>query len=461
MKATPPARQKASPKGPRRDRKKSKSDPNKPKRRKVRTAWPTINYKRLWTGDHRDEVDARFRNELGDEEGRRRYFITREDAAIFAEQMAAERKNRGREVLGLTGQQQQQALRALSLIKDHKLDVSLDEAVKGYIRHIAKTEQPLPIAELVQRFLQYKRNNPSRELSKRHIDDLRQCLDVFVSGRSAVSDAKGYLKEIQGLGDRMAHEIGHREIESWLMALPHGRTTRSKYRTHLSSLFRYALNNGVIGTNPIDRVAKMGIEEPPKGILTPDQTRRLLANADPSIVPALALCSFAGLRPESDTCRLDWSDIHLLKETITDHAGNKVKSYGHVDIRKSKGPGAERLVSITENLYEWLKRTRPASGSGPVFASYDRLNELIKAAAKSAGITHWPHDGMRHSFCSYHFAAFRNEALTMALSGHRCVTTFRRHYCRPIPQKVAFEFWKITPPKGASNIIPIAIEVAA
>ena len=218
MKTTPPARQKTSPKGPRRDREKSKSDPNKPKRRKVRTAWPTINYKRLWTGSDRYEVDARFRNELGDQEGRRRYFITREDAVIFAEQMAAERKNKGREVLGLTGQQQQQALRALSLIKDHKLDVSLDEAVKGYIRHIAKTEQPLPIAELVQRFLQYKRNNPSRELSKRHIDDLRQCLDVFVSGRSAVSDAKGDLKEIQGLGDRMAHEIGHKEIESWLMA---------------------------------------------------------------------------------------------------------------------------------------------------------------------------------------------------------------------------------------------------
>ena len=461
MKTTPPARQIASSSVASRGRKKSKPDPNKPKRRKVRTAWPCINYKKLWTGEHRYEVDARFRNALGKEEGRRRYFITREEAIIFAEQMAVERKDRGREVLGLTGHQQQQALRALQLIKDHKLDVTLEEAVKGYIRHIAKTEEPLPVAELVQRFLRYKGNNPSRALSKRHIDDLRQCLDVFVSGRTAVLDATGLPREVKGLGDRMAHEIGHAEIEAWLMALPHGRTTRSKYRTHLSSLFRYALNNGVIGTNPIDRVAKMGVDEPPKGILTPDQTRRLLSKAEPSIVPALALCLFAGLRPESDACRLDWSDIHLVKETITDHLGNKVKSYGHVDVRKSKGPGAERLVAIMSNLYEWLKRTRPASGSGPVCGSYDRLNELLKTAAKSAGITHWPHDGMRHSFCSYHFAAFRNESATMALSGHRCVTTFRRHYCRPISQKVAFEFWKITPPKGAANIIPMEFEVAA
>ena len=441
----------------------AEADLNKPKRRKVRTAWPCINYKKLWTGDCRYEVDARFRNALGEMEGRRRYFNTREEAMILAEQLAIERKDKGREALGLTGSQQQQALRALAILKDYKLNLTLEEAIKGYIRHVAKTEVPLTVTKLVERFLEYKRNNPKRALSKRHIDDLRQRLDVFVIGRSAVLAADGKFKvnEIQSFGGRMAHEIGHKEIEAWLMSLPHGRTTRAKYRTHLCALFSYALDNGVIGSNPLDRVAEMGVEDPPKEILTPEQARRLLSEADPSIVPALALCLFAGLRPESDACRLDWSDIHLVKEIITDHVGNKVKSYGHVDVRKSKGPGAERLVAITSNLYEWLKRTRPVSRSGPVCISYDRLNNLMKTAAKRAGITHWPHDGMRHSFCSYHFAAFRNEATTMALSGHRSVTTFRRHYCRPIPQKTAFEFWKITPPKGASNIIPIEIEVAA
>jgi integrase len=60
---------------------------------------------------------------------------------------------------------------------------------------------------------------------------------------------------------------------------------------------------------------------------------------------------------------------------------------------------------------------------------------------------------MRHSFCSYHFAAYRDEHATMAQSGHRSVTTFRRHYCKPIQQKVAFAFWKIRPSGGAAKIV--------
>jgi integrase len=197
----------------------------------------------------------------------------------------------------------------------------------------------------------------------------------------------------------------------------------------------------------------MAAGEPPREILTPAQAEALLKCADPSIRAALALGLFAGLRPESEICRLNWSLIHLVQETITDPAGNKVKSFGHIDVRESKGVGGERLVQITQNLYAWLKQVRPASGTGPVSVGYDRLNELIKVAARMAGIERWPHDGMRHSFCSYHFAAYRDEHATMAQSGHRSVSTFRRHYCKPIQQKVAYAYWKIRPAGGVAKIV--------
>jgi integrase len=60
---------------------------------------------------------------------------------------------------------------------------------------------------------------------------------------------------------------------------------------------------------------------------------------------------------------------------------------------------------------------------------------------------------MRHSFCSYHFAAYRDEHATMAQSGHRSVSTFRRHYCKPIQQKVAYAYWKIRPAGGVAKIV--------
>jgi integrase len=402
----------------------------------IRETWPKIRKRPLGGGGIAFEIDCRYTDAAGNPAGKRYRETSEEAAIILAEQKAHSRANEGKVLISLTTDQQRQSVRAFDVLKSHGISMDLDDVVKAYIKYVAKTEEPLTVLELVPRFLAHKRNNPKRELSKRHLYDLRLRLDQFCNGRGV---------GVTGFAKRMAHEIGHKEIESWLMGLPYNRTTRAKYRTHLSALFNFAKKNGIVGENPMDRVAAMAAGEPPRGILSPDDAQALLESADPSIRAALAIGLFAGLRPESEICRLDWSQVHVLQETITDPSGNKVKSYGHIDVRVSKGPGGERLVQITPNLHAWLKRSRPKGGRGPVCVGYDRLNELIKQAATAAGIKDWPHDGLRHSFCTYHFAAYRQEQSTMAQSGHRSVSTFRRHYCKPIPQKVAFEYWKIRP----------------
>jgi site-specific recombinase XerD len=410
----------------------------------IRETWPKIRKRPLAGGKFVFEIDCRYLDAGGRSAGKRYREATEDAALILAEQKAQSRTNEGKVLISLSTDQQRQAVRAFDVLKAHGVAMDLEDVAKAYLKHVAKTEEPLSVEKLVERFLAHKRKNPKRELSKRHLDDLRLRLDQFCNGRGA---------GVVGFAERMAHEIGHKEIEAWLMGLPYNRTTRAKYRTHLSALFNFAKQNGIAGENPMERVAAMAAGEPPREILTPAQAEALLKCADPSICAALALGLFAGLRPESEICRLDWSLIHLVQETITDPAGNKVKSYGHIDVRESKGVGGERLVQITPNLYAWLKRARPASGTGPVSVGYDRLNELIKVAAKTAGIERWPHDGMRHSFCSYHFAAYRDEHATMAQSGHRSVSTFRRHYCKPIQQKVAFAYWKIRPTAGVGKIV--------
>jgi integrase len=402
----------------------------------LRETWPKIRKRPLAGGKFVFEVDCRYLDAGGRAAGKRYREATEDAALVLAEQKAQSRTNEGKVLISLTTDQQRQAVRAFDVLKAHGVSMALEDVAKAYVKHVAKTEEPLMVVDLVARFLVYKRNNPKRELSKRHLDDLRLRLDQFCNGRGV--GVTGFVK-------RMAHEIGHKEIEAWLMGLPYNRTTRAKYRTHLSALFNFAKKNGIVGENPLERVAAMAAGEPPREILTPAQAEALLECADSSIRAALALGLFAGLRPESEICRLDWSLIHLVQETITDPAGNKMKSYGHIDVRESKGVGGERLVQIAPNLYAWLKRARPASGTGAVAVGYDRLNELIKLAARTAGIESWPHDGMRHSFCSYHFAAYRDEHATMAQSGHRSVSIFRRHYCKPIQQKVAYTYWKIRP----------------
>jgi hypothetical protein len=44
----------------------------------------------------------------------------------------------------------------------------------------------------------------------------------------------------------------------------------------------------------------------------------------------------------------------------------------------------------------------------------------------------------------------------MAQTGHRSITTFRRHYRRPERQKVAYDYWKIVPTKNPENVISLS-----
>ena len=320
----------------------------------IRESWPKIRKRPLAEGKFTFEIDCRYLDAAGRSAGKRFRAATEAEALILAEQKAQNRANEGKIMVSLTTDQQRQAVRAFDVLKAHGLSLDLEEVAKAYVKHVAKTEMPLAVEALVERFLGHKRNNPKRDLSERHLEDLRLRLDQFVNGRSQEAGAA-----VKGFAARMAHEVGHREIEAWIMALPYSRTTKAKYRTHLSALFGYAVSQGIVGENPMLRVSQMSAGEPPREIFSPEEAAALLEAAEPSIRAALALGLFAGLRPESEICRLDWRDVHLAVETITDPAGNKKKSYGHIDVKQSKGVGGERLVHITPNLYAWLKKLRP------------------------------------------------------------------------------------------------------
>lgn len=423
----------------------------------VRKAWPKVVRLSLPAGGSVYRVDCRFTNAEGKRIGRRLLIVKREVALAAAETEALKRENSGIQSLGLGGSQQQEALRAISLLKKNGIELGLEEVARAYIRHVAKTEAPMTLAKLLEKFLEFKKAAPIRKISKRHLADLDQRLSVFVHGREAAFNKEGKLikERVEGIGaDRLAHEIGSREIEQWLLNLRFGRTTRRQYRTHLSNLFNYALQIGSVGDNPIDRVVAMKPEEPPREILTLAQVKALLqAVWDLPALAGIVLGLFAGLRPESEICRLRWKDIHLDRETITTPSGGTEESFGYIDIRSSKVNESQRLVKISPNLYEWLIDLRPENTDQLICPSYDHLNERTKSAALSAKISPWPHDVLRHSFCSYHFAAYRNESLTMAQSGHRNVGIFRKHYCRPIQQKLGYEFWTIVPRSIKSNAI--------
>jgi len=66
-----------------------------------------------------------------------------------------------------------------------------------------------------------------------------------------------------------------------------------------------------------------------------------------------------------------------------------------------------------------------------------------RAATARAGLD-WPHNVMRHSFVSYHLAAFGNAGKTALEAGHSEQMLFA-HYRELVTPEAAREFWAIRP----------------
>ena len=92
----------------------------------------------------------------------------------------------------------------------------------------------------------------------------------------------------------------------------------------------------------------------------------------------IAIGMFAGIRPEET---LAWEHVHLEDRFIEVPAA----------ISKTR---KRRIVAISENLAEWLKLAtcRLHRSIAPIGWLVKRRAELLK----TAGISEWPHDVLRH-----------------------------------------------------------------
>ena len=102
----------------------------------------------------------------------------------------------------------------------------------------------------------------------------------------------------------------------------------------------------------------------------------------------LVIGAFAGLR-EAEIQRLDCSEVDQRR--------------GHIEVKSSKAKSARRrIVQMQPNLAAWLHPFAGMKGRLVPVGARRKLERVRKAA----GLTHWPTNGLRHSFASYRLAAF-------------------------------------------------------
>lgn len=81
-----------------------------------------------------------------------------------------------------------------------------------------------------------------------------------------------------------------------------------------------------------------------------------------------------------------------------------------------------------------------------------RLND----ASKAAGITDWPNNALRHSFASYHLAAFQDGSALALEIGHSTTGMIFQYYRALVTTAEALTYWNISPDGNRERISQIA-----
>ena len=288
---------------------------------------------------------------------------------------------------------------------------TITDAVQHYVAHLKASEKSCSAKQLVEELLSAKKADG---VSERHLRDIRSRLSVFA----------------EKFDGQMVATITTKEINDWLRSLPFRPLTRNHYRQLVVLAFNFAVEHGYAIANPASgkKTAKAKVIGEPPGILSVNETARLLEAAKPDVLPYIAIGVFAGLR-RAEIERLDWSEIDFESGLI------------EVTAQKSK-TAQRRFVTLQPNLREWLLPLRRLKGNVTPALGF---RESFEHAREAAGITDWPDNALRHSFASYHLAHFKNAASTALELGHHDSRITFAHYRELVKPKEAARYWNIRP----------------
>lgn len=198
---------------------------------------------------------------------------------------------------------------------------------------------------------------------------------------------------------------------------------------------KYAKSNPAI--EPRKRMGKTGGKLHGKlpDLFTVEQCRKLLREAEKHrggmLAPYVAVCLFAGLRPDSEAERITWEQVNLRDgEIIVTPAMTKT--------------GTPRTIKMHPTLVAWLKAYKGVE----FYPSGWRDN--FDAVKKAAGITKWIVDGMRHTAHSHYFRKCGSFGLTAEYFGNS-EPIVRRHYNGRVTTEETKAFYAILPTKKAGK----------
>jgi integrase len=213
--------------------------------------------------------------------------------------------------------------------------------------------------------------------------------------------------------NRIADTIKPEEIDAWLSANTSTPGTSNRYRALFSLIYREALRNGKVSSNPARLVRQKKEENGVIRWLTNEEEKALRAAIPTEHLPELDIALGTGMRL-SEQYGLRWTNVDLARKEIT---LGRTKNFSGRTIPMS--------TSVAEAFRTLKERTPKAKPSDLVFAAMPRVWWEPAVAASKVVRYRW-HDH-RHTFCSRLAMKGVNLKVIQTLAGHKTITMTARY----------------------------------
>jgi integrase len=343
------------------------------------------------------------------------------------------------------------ALEALRPVTGLPDNARLETVAKAYADVSDMLKGAASIKSAVAFFLKHKPTTGEQRTVKAAVDEyIKDAEDNGLREKSIQSIRYRLAKLVADKGAQPINEITNKEADNWIGKLALSPMSRKHHRTIAHGLFNFAIDREYYHAENPFQVRKLRRknhtdEKLPESMPWGDVQKIMSAAVEhePSMVPALAVGFFAGVRT-AELCQLEWSQVDLQARRIT--------VLPHVAKRRRA-----RYVTIEDNLLAWLQAYRQAAGF--VAPQGEKWRSRLDTVREKADVT-WPHNAMRHSYASNHLVRYGDAARTAFQLGHHADTSMLfEHYRALITKEDAEAYWKIMP-AAVPGVVQIPVSQA-
>jgi integrase len=226
-----------------------------------------------------------------------RFFKTKEEALGEVQRLKVRKENHGTAAKLLAPADEQQAAAAIKLLRDKGLTIQLSEVVGDYIRRFEERNASVTLDHAFAEYLKHLKRNHRSEVHRQSIENVQE--------RFAFAK------------DRIVADLKPSDIEKGLEG------AAPSYRNAVLVRIRGVLNYGMKGgrkwlsSNPANDCEIITRKLGEVGIYSVEEIGAVMATTarlHPDLVPALALMTFAGIRPDhedGEIVKLQWDHLIL------------------------------------------------------------------------------------------------------------------------------------------------------